>query len=130
MKTARQTSREATELWRWCQVNGALDEGRARQVVDRVLASDTTGWQAVLKRFQRLLKIEWDRQMATIESAAPLPADVRDALVHSLTSKYGPQLTTAFVVDPGLIAGVRIRVGNDVYDGSFKAGLAELEARL
>jgi len=38
-------------------------------------------------------------------------------------------MATTFVVDPTLIAGMRLKVGSDVYDGSVKGGLAALEAR-
>jgi F0F1-type ATP synthase delta subunit len=35
-----------------------------------------------------------------------------------------------FAVDPALIGGLRIQVGSDVYDGSIRARLATLDARL
>jgi F-type H+-transporting ATPase subunit delta len=36
----------------------------------------------------------------------------------------------AFIVTPALLGGMRIKVGSDVYDGSVRARLAALEARL
>jgi F-type H+-transporting ATPase subunit delta len=129
MKTIKQTSREAEQLWRWCQVNGALDESRARLVVDSVIASEKAGWQMLVNRFVHRLKADRARRMARIESAEPLAPEVRNALVDSLTKRYGTGLTTMIHVNPALIAGVRVCVGSDVYDGSFKGRLAALEAR-
>jgi F0F1-type ATP synthase delta subunit len=36
-------------------------------------------------------------------------------------------LTTSFKENPALIAGMRIKVGSDVYDGSIQAHLAAIE---
>ncbi|HVP79079.1 MAG TPA: F0F1 ATP synthase subunit delta [Thermodesulfobacteriota bacterium] len=40
---------------------------------------------------------------------------------------YGPGISASFVHNPGLIGGMRIKVGSDVYDGSVRARLAGLE---
>jgi F-type H+-transporting ATPase subunit delta len=129
MRSPRQVRRDAERLWRLCLVSGSLDEDRARQVVDRVIESRRTGGVAVLSRFLRLVKLDRTRQAAWVESAAPLEADVRTAVEEGLTRRYGPAITTTFVVDPALIGGMRVRVGSDVYDGSVRGGLDALEAR-
>ena len=43
---------------------------------------------------------------------------------------YGTGLVTSFKENPALIAGMRIRVGSDVYDGSVRARLASIDAGL
>ena len=129
MKTARQAARDASHLWRLCQVNGALDEALARFIVERAIESGGSARMSVLKRFMRLVKIDRARRAARVESAAPLGPQEQAVLEQALTRTYGRDLATTFVVDPALIAGVRVQVGDDVYDGSVKAGLAALEAR-
>ena len=130
MKTARQTNREAKQLFRLCFVGGTLDEGRARQIVNRVIAAGRSGGLAVLSSFQRLVRLERSRRTAEVDSAAPLPSEVRADIEASLARLYGRGIVTSFRDDPGLLGGVRIKVGSDVYDGSVKARLAALEARL
>jgi F0F1-type ATP synthase delta subunit len=39
-------------------------------------------------------------------------------------------LASEFVQDPALIAGMRVRVGSDVYDGTIMGRLAALEKSL
>jgi F-type H+-transporting ATPase subunit delta len=126
MKTAKQTEREARQLFRFCVVGGSIDENRVRLVAKNVLQSRHRGYLPLLGRFKRLLEHECARHKAEIESAAPLPSDLRDRVRTELTTVYGPGLTWQFVQNPQLIGGMRIKVGSDVYDGSVRAGLAAL----
>ena len=129
MKTPRQATRDARQLWRLCQVNGAFDEKRARMVVDGVLESGRSDGRAVLKRFLRLVKLDRAERTARVVSATPLGTDVQAEVADGLTRHYGPGIATTFDVDPALIAGVQVRIGSDVYDGSVRARLAALATR-
>ena len=71
-----------------------------------------------------------DRHSAVVESATPLPGDVRDDVTASLTRMYGTGLETSFEENPALIGGMRVRVGSDVYDGSVRGRLASIDAGL
>jgi F-type H+-transporting ATPase subunit delta len=46
-----------------------------------------------------------------------------------LVQEYGQGLNTTFAENPELIAGMRIRVGSDVYDGSVRSRLEALEQK-
>jgi F-type H+-transporting ATPase subunit delta len=54
----------------------------------------------------------------------------RSEIVASLKDKYANDLSTEFHVDPGLLGGMRIRVGNDVWDGSVRNRLERLQHEL
>ena len=129
MKTTKQTKREARRLFRLCLVNGLLDEGRVRQVVERVVEGKRRGYLALLSFFHRLVKLERARHTAEVASAVPLPADLQASVEAGLQSVYGPRLNILFAHRPELIGGMRVQVGSDVYDGSVQAGLAALEKR-
>lgn len=127
MKISKQSRREAKELFRSCSVNGLLDEGRVRQAVQRVLQAKPRGFLAILSHFERLLRLDFDRRTARIESAVPLSQDLTAKTRAALEKTYGPGLNISFGVNPALIGGVRIKVGSDVYDGSVQARLAALQ---
>ena len=127
MKINKKAKREAKQLFRLCLVNSLLDEDRVRHVMQHVVAAGRRNCPAILSHFGRLVKLDLARRTATIESAAPLPADLEAAVAAGLLRRYGPGLTTAFAHRPALIGGMRIQVGSDVYDGSVRAGLAALE---
>jgi len=130
MKTIRQARREAKRLFRLCQVNGLLDEGRTRLVVQRVIEAGRRGTPALLSHFLHLVKLDYARHTAEVQSATPLPADLRADIEASLARAYGPGVSASFAINPELIGGMRIKVGSDVYDGSVRAGLAALEKSL
>ena len=127
MKINKQARREAKQLFRFCLVNGLLDENRVRDVVQDVIAAGRRDCPAILAHFRRLVRLEIVRRTATVESAAPLPADLQASIEAGLKRRYGPGLTAVFAHRPALIGGMRIQVGSDVYDGSVRAGLAALE---
>lgn len=129
MKTIKQTRREARQLFHLCLVDGRLDEDRARLVVNRVIEARRRGFIAVLSDLQRLVRLERARYMAKVESAAPLPEELRTSVRSGLARTYGTGIVTSFFHNPALIGGMRVKVGSDVYDGSVRAKLAALEKR-
>lgn len=128
MKISKQARRDAKELFRTCRVNGVLDEGKVRQVVKQVIAAKPRGYLAILSHFQRLVKLDLDRRTARVESAVPLAEAQQAAIKANLARRYGEGLIFAFAPVPGLIGGLRVQVGSDVFDGSVQARLAALEA--
>lgn len=127
MNRTAQARREAKQLFRLCLVDGELNEDRVRQVVRRLLDSGRRGHLVLLAYFHRLVKIDRDQHSAEVESAHPLPADLRERVQAGLAATYGAKINTVFALNPFLIGGMRIKVGSDVYDGSVRAGLAALE---
>jgi F-type H+-transporting ATPase subunit delta len=127
MRTTKQLRREAKQLFRICLVNGSLDETRVRQAVEKALEGKRRGSFTLLSHFQRLVKLERSRHRADVESAAALPAALQASILSNLQRVYGPEMKTSFALNPGLIGGVRIQAGSDVYDGSVLAGLVSLQ---
>jgi F-type H+-transporting ATPase subunit delta len=127
VKISKQARREAKELFRSCTVDGLLDDGRVRQVVEHVLELKPRGYLAILGHFQRLVKLDVERRTALVESATPLSPDLQSQVQAGLTRQYGRGLSISFTQNPALIGGLRIKIGSDVYDGSVQARLAALQ---
>ncbi len=129
MNRTRQSRRDARQLFRLCLANGLLDEHRVRQVVQRVGETRNRNRLSVLAQFRRLVRLDCTRHTATVESAIPLPPGIQASLQAGLSRVYGPGLTISFTDSPALIGGMRIKIGNDVYDGSVQSRLAALDER-
>jgi F-type H+-transporting ATPase subunit delta len=127
MKITKQARRDAKQLFKSCVVNGLLDEKRAGQAVDELLALKPRGYLAILSHFGRLVKLDVERRTARVESAVPLPSDLQSRVQTGLARHYGQGLSISFGQNPALIGGLRIKVGSDVYDGSVQARLNALQ---
>lgn len=130
MKANRRARREARRLYRACVVDGLLDESRARRVAERVAGARRRGSLPILSHFQRLVALDRARHRAVVESAVPLPPDLRASVETGVARAYGPGVSTSFAENPELIGGMRVKVGSDVYDGSVRTALLTLEERL
>jgi F-type H+-transporting ATPase subunit delta len=130
MRTTKRNKREARRLYRLCLVDGLLDESRARFVVQGTLDSGRHDVVGILGQFQRLVRLDRDRHTAHVESAVPLPGDVRARLETDITRSFGRGVDAEFTENRELIGGVRMRVGSQIYDGSVRGRLAAIEAAL
>lgn len=130
MKIGKQARRDAKQLFRSCRVNGLLDEAKARQAVQMVIAQKPRGYVAVLSHFQRLVRLDLDRRAVRVENAVETSPAQMESIRANLAHRYGPGLDVKFWVNPALIGGLRIKVGSDVYDGSVQARLNRLEESL
>jgi F-type H+-transporting ATPase subunit delta len=127
MKTKRQTKRAARRMFGLCFVNGILDEGRTRAVVQRVIDAKRRDGLALLLYFHHLVKLNAAQHSAEVESATPLPEVLREKIQTGLVRTYGSGIHVTFTHNPRLIGGMRIKVGSDVYDGSIQGRLDEME---
>ena len=128
MKISKQSQRDARQLFRTCHVNGLLDEGRVRQAVSLLSSKKPRGYVEILSRLHRLVKMDLEQHAACVESATPLSAELQAEVTGEIKKKYGAGVSIAFAQNPALIGGLRIQVGSDLYDGSVKMRLENLEA--
>jgi F-type H+-transporting ATPase subunit delta len=63
-------------------------------------------------------------------TAIPLPADLRERIVASITEKTGRNVTLTESVDPEIVGGLVLKVGEAVVDGSVRSRIEELRRAL
>lgn len=67
---------------------------------------------------------------AQVSSAFPLADAQLAEIVATLQAKHGRQVKATVLVDPDLIGGVSIRIGDEVTDASVRGKLAQLAGAL
>ena len=82
------------------------------------------------EEFQTLVETHRGMQRATVVTAVPLPDDLEAQLVAKLEARIERKVILDKKVDPAMIAGVRLTVGDYILDGTVRAGLDELRATL
>ena len=128
MKISKTAANSARRLFGLCQVNGRLDEDRLRKVISRLATAKPKDFRAILGGLHRLTRLEMNRRKVLVESAVELDAATRERVVSELSKQYGPDLVVDYKITTDLIGGLRIRVGDDVFDGSVQGRLDRLAA--
>lgn len=123
MKISKIAAATARRLFGLCQTAGRLDEAKLRTAVNGLVEAKPRDYSAILSALQRLVRLELESRKVTIESAVELDVASRERVVAGLAKQYGPDLEVQYQTTPTLLGGLRIRVGNDVLDGSVQGRL-------
>jgi F-type H+-transporting ATPase subunit b len=101
-------------------IGDTLDEQRQHTLIDEFFSGVRAGRVAVLE--QNGLS----GASAEVTSALPLTAEEKEAVRQDILSRIGAQSTVTFRVDPSILGGLVIRVGDKVLDGSVAGQLENL----
>jgi F-type H+-transporting ATPase subunit delta len=85
---------------------------------------------AVNEEFAQLVRVQLNIEFATAISAVPLTPQETAALEKSLEARTGKDIELKTEVDPSLMGGVLVRIGDTVYDGTVKGNLERLREHL
>jgi F-type H+-transporting ATPase subunit b len=105
-------------------IGEALDEKRQHALLDEFFSGVKAGKVVVLEG------TEISGASAEVTSALPLTADEQETVKKSVLTKVGQQASVAFRVDPAILGGLVIRVGDKVIDNSVAGQLEELRGKL
>ena len=126
MKGTKQSRRFAKQLFKNCQVNGRLDADRTQKSVQLLIEQKPRGYFGILQHFHRLVKLDEASRTARGESAIALGQVQQQDIQDSLNQLKGGNVTVEFAENPRLIGGMRVKIGDDVFDGSVKTRLTGL----
>ncbi len=126
MKGTKQSRRLAKQLFKSCQVDDRLNADRVRKAVGLLIEQKPRGYFGILQNLKRLVKLDEASRSAHVESAVALGQAQQEDVLNSLNRLKGGDVTMAFATNPGLIGGMRVKIGDDVYDGSVKTRLSAL----
>jgi len=126
MKGTKQSRRFAKQLFKSCQVNGQLDADRTQKSVQLLIEQKPRGYFGILQHLHRLVKLDEASRTARVESAVALGQAQQQDIQDSLNRLKDGNVTVEFAENPRLIGGMRVKIGDDVFDGSVKTRLTDL----
>jgi F-type H+-transporting ATPase subunit delta len=130
MRTTKEARKTSHQLFKLSFTDGKLDEHKVNQVVQSVLSEKPRHFGEVLKDYQRLLRLEVAKHHAVVESATALNSNLSSLLVTKLKARYGDDLTIEFKTNSTLLGGLRVKLGDDVWDGSVRNRLRTLQEQI
>lgn len=105
-------------------IGEALDESRQHVLIEEFFSGVKTGQVVVLEGKTV------SGAAAEVTSALPLSSNEQETVKNDILSKIGEQATITFRVDPNILGGIIVRVGDKVLDGSVAGQLEELRQGL
>ena len=122
----KQIQQLARQFFRLSVVDGALSAGRVAGVLEYMEKHRPANTLAVLKAYRRLIAAEFARGQAVVEHAGPVVEATLAAIAVGMSRKYGRPVTAVARKNDTLLAGLRVRVGDDTYESSVAGQLTAL----
>jgi F-type H+-transporting ATPase subunit delta len=109
--------------------------GRAQEVTERLavrLVERPRGrsLEGGLEDLSNLAAERRSRSVAVVTSAVPLSDQQRQRLGDALARLYGREIRLNLDVDPEVLGGISVRIGDDVIEGTVSGRLDEVDRRL
>src|SRR3954470_7896067 len=106
--------------------NGTLSGERVAGALEYMEKHRPAQAIAILKAYQRLVAAEVARGQAVVEHAGPISEAALQAIGQAMTARYKRNVTPTAQRNDRLLAGVRVRVADDLYEQSIAGHLSSL----
>ena len=112
----------------------ALLEGRATSAAIRLAEQSVAGMHrtvsVAIAEYQKVAAHHRNRLVATVRVARELGDGDRQRLEGALSAQYGRPVHLNMLVDPEVIGGMKVEIGDDVIDGTVASRLDDARRRL
>ena len=122
----KQVQQLAKQFLQLSVVDGAVSPERVTGVLQYIEKHRPQHAVAVLRAYERLVAGEIARGQAVVEHAGAINDSVLTSIAAAMTRKYTRKITPVAKRNDALLAGVRVRVGDDVYESSVAGQLTQL----
>ncbi|TVP80887.1 MAG: hypothetical protein EA353_02760 [Puniceicoccaceae bacterium] len=123
-KKITKLAKKLVELSR--EVNGVVTDAKVAEVLAGLKQAEVRHRLLVLKTYLYYVRREVARQTAVVSAPTALSAESLEAVAAKFSAVYDRPISAESREDRTLIAGVRVRVGDDVYDASIAGRLQRL----
>lgn len=108
--------------------DGVLSAERVGGVLAYIEKHRPANTVAVLRAYERLIAAEVARGQAVVEHAGAISDATLASIAAAMTRKYNRPVSAVAKPNAALVAGLRVRVGDDSYESSVAGQLATLAA--
>lgn len=126
MAADKQTKLLAKQLFKLSVVNGVVSPEQVAGVLGWVEQHSPRRPVALLKLYHHRIAVELAKSRAEVEHAGPVSDATLRQIETAMTKRYQRTVTASAKPNPKLLAGLRVRVGSDIYESSVASQLASL----
>jgi F-type H+-transporting ATPase subunit delta len=109
-------------------------KGAPREFVLFLTALVRRGRQTLLREiasaYHALLDLKLNRVRAGVTLARPANATLQRTITEALSRQLGKEVISSFSVDPGILGGTVVRIGERIHDGSIRRRMVKLRRLL
>jgi len=102
----------------------------ALALLKQAAATRTGSFDAVLARFADEVAARRKRVLAEVRSAYELGDAELNRLADALSARYGHDVHLNVIIDPTIVGGLRVSIGDDVIDGTVSGRLEDARRQL
>jgi F-type H+-transporting ATPase subunit delta len=119
--------------------HGVLDKLVSRLGASRILRNflfviadhhRTHALPEIIEAFQEVVRRRQGIAQAEVRSAVELSTVEKEAFAKAIERLTGQRVEAKYSLEPALLGGAVVRIGDTIYDGSLRSRLNELRARL
>jgi F-type H+-transporting ATPase subunit delta len=99
-------------------------------LAQRALAFTSRSFEPTIEEYLRLAAAIRERAVVTVTVAQALTAEQAERLKTILIGKLNHEVSLQIVVDPSVLGGARVRVGDEVIEGTVAGRLSAAEQQL
>jgi F-type H+-transporting ATPase subunit delta len=107
-------------------LSGKVAAASLRLITQAVINPRGRNLEANLADYARLVADWRQRLIAVVRVAAELSDSQRQRLTRALSDIYGHGIQLNVIIDPRVVGGVSIQIGDELIDGTLSSRLAEL----
>jgi F-type H+-transporting ATPase subunit delta len=126
MRGSKQIQQLARQLFSLSMVDGALSAERVAGVLQYLEKHPPAQPIPVLQAYRRLVAAEVAKGQAVVEHAGPVADTLLKSIEGAMSQRYRRPVVAVARPRSELLAGLRVRVGDDVYESSVAGQLATL----
>ena len=105
---------------------GRISDERVNAILQVLKEKPPRQLKLILKIYLYYIKQEIRRSEAVLEYAGEIQPAAVEAIERDLSSRYHRSVSSVTRENPDLIAGLRVTIGDDVYDASVAGHLEKL----
>ena len=101
-----------------------------QRLAEQALAGSHRSATAAIEDYQKIAAEAYGQRVAEVRVAQELSAEETERLQSALSNQYGRTVHLNVVVDPQVLGGMRVEIGDDVIDGTVSGKLDDARRRL
>lgn len=125
MKSVKFLKKQAIKAAQLSFKSGELEESVAKKFIKSFKSLPVGEAVPSLLHYYQALKREIGKTTLTIESAVKIPSSTAQSIERSLKNEF-KILKTITETSPSILGGVKVRIGDVIFDNSLKAKVSQI----